>query len=96
MHTTVIKLKNGETHAGNLHMFCPCESYISIGEWDEQDRLKYNKYDIRDMESAVTLGERISISKIGDQDEIQRAREWLADGRKYGWEGTPKEKFTWE
>lgn len=96
MHTTVITLKNGEKHGGNLQMFRPCESYISILEWDDNDSAKVVKYDINDMESAVTLGERISINKIGDQDEIARARKDLADGRRYGWEGYPKDKFKWE
>ena len=96
MHTTVITLKNGEKHSGNLELFRPCESYISIREWDDNDKCKINKYDLNDIASAFTLGERISINQIGDQDEVERAREWLADGRKYGWEGTPKEKFAWE
>ena len=96
MHTTVIKLKNGETHSGNLEMFRPCESFISIREWLDDNTCQINKYDLDDIESAVTLGERISINKIGDQDELQRAREDLADGRNYGWAGYPKERFKWE
>jgi len=96
MHVTKIVLKNGEEHSGILQMFRPKESYMSILEYDDKDVGTIQKYDFHDIKSAVTIGERIDIRTIGDQDEVQRARNDLVEGRKNKWEGYPKKKFNWE
>lgn len=43
------------------------------------------KLNFKDMVSATTEGERIGHGKVGTQDEIQRAKSYLKEARKYGW-----------
>jgi hypothetical protein len=73
MHDTVVKMKDGRKFIGGIWTFKPTEGFLTLIGIDETLYFK-------DMESAVTYGERLSVSKIGDQDEIERAK-------KYGWDG---------
>ncbi len=82
MHTTIIKLKNGDRFEGPIERFRPKEGYLTL--------LGYNRalyFD--DMVSAVTIGERVGVirdedgkiigSKIEDVDELARAKDMLRE-----------------
>lgn len=92
MHTTIVKTKDGKDYCGYIQLYRPEYSFMTLMVGNELVKLDFN-----DMESAVTLGERVSINEIADQDEIQRAKKFLADSRKYGWrDDCPKELYAWE
>jgi len=81
MHTTIIKTKDGKELSGSLEVFKPEEGWMFVTICGEGCK----KFYFDDLISAVTKGERLSVSKIGDCDEIERARKYLTDGRKFGW-----------
>jgi len=84
MHTTKVEMKDGEVLYGVLWDFRPEEGWMKLVGCEDNgpdevpgDRVLY----FRDMKSAVTLGQRVALNKIEDQDEIARAKE-------FGWDGT--------
>ena len=94
MHTTIVKLKNGETYSGSIEKFRPSFGWFTLFEYER-------KFYFDECESVVTPNERIDINTPdGMQDEILRAKKNLDKGRKYGWEQDgklyPVEKFEWE
>jgi len=91
MHNTTIITKSGEIYNGPIWVWRPQENWFSI-LWENNEEV----FSFDDVKSVITYGERMSINKIGDQDELQRARKMLARGRKYRWKGYPSEKFQWE
>jgi hypothetical protein len=91
MHITEIQTKCGQKFSGVIEKWRPQFNWFSIVDGDGLRSFSFD-----DVKSVVTKGERISINEIGDQDEIERARKYLADGRKFGWNGVPEEKFAWE
>jgi hypothetical protein len=95
MHITVIETKDGRKFVGFLRMWRPWENWLSIVDPD-LDGGKETRVSFDDIVSAVTRNERIDIHKTGDEDELERARQDLAVGRKLNWEGYPKEKYKWE
>ena len=80
MHITIIKTKDGKEYCGFIMVFRPEEGWVSIVDGDE-----LRKFNFGDLISAITKGERLSINKIGDCDEIERARKYMRDGREFGW-----------
>lgn len=82
MHDTIVKMKDGREFIGPLWYFRPKEGWISLVldpahyDHDIPERIY-----LRDVESAITKGERISINKIGDEDELERAKQKGWDGR---------------
>lgn len=76
MHDCLVKMKDGTTWCGPINLFRPKEGWMSLMGEDAQEKLFF-----RDMLSAVTKGERVCVSKIGDQDEIARARNDGWDGK---------------
>lgn len=91
MHITTIITKDGKKYNSVLWTFRPAQNFFTIID-NNQDR----KFSFDEVKSVITKGERISVNKIGDIDEIERARKFLKDGRKFKWSGIPKEKFDWE
>jgi hypothetical protein len=87
MHSTIIELKNGKRVCGPLWTFRPKEGWLELAAMDDEDLASIGNTEhpgriyLRDIVSAVTKGERISIGVIGDCDELARARE-------QGWDGT--------
>jgi hypothetical protein len=77
MHVTVVRTKKGEVVEGYLWNFKPDEGYLTLVPFEEGDEQRFN---FADLESAVTKEERISITQIGDDD-------LLAKARKLGWKG---------
>ncbi len=77
MHNTLITMKDGRRFCGPMWEFYPDEGWMSIPA-DERapDRIYF-----RDMESAVTKGDRVAVGVIQDVDELERAR-------RQGWDGT--------
>lgn len=104
MHITIIKLNNGMEITGFIDKYRPQDGWMSLMKGAcirDKENVSFDSdkpYMIyfKDMISAVTKDERLSINHIGDQDEIARAKYDLAQGRMYGWEGYPLEKFEWE
>ena len=91
MHITIIKTKDGKEYSGFIMVFRPEEGWVSIVDGDN-----LRKFDFDDLASAVTKGERLSISKIGDDDEIEKARRYLKDGRKFNWFNKDIPVMKWE
>jgi hypothetical protein len=91
MHTTVVKMKDGRSIAAPVELFRPIEGYMTLFGSDE-------KLMFKDIESAITENERISINKIGDDDLLARARRHMEKARMFGWDGmTPNSpKQEWE
>lgn len=81
MHNTKVTMKDGRVFDAPIHFFRPVEGYMTLMGHEE---ILYFK----DMVSATTEGERISYGKVGTQDEIQRAKKYLQDARKFNWHGT--------
>jgi len=98
MHNTIVKTKDGKEYSGVLWTFRPSFNWFTIIDND-----KTRKFSFDDVESVITKGERVSINSPlegEDQDEIERARKNLKDGRKYKWtqddKPYPERKFAWE
>lgn len=87
MNQTVVVTKDGERYQGTVWYFRPPEGFISLRSYDEQAqdwvevRLRFD-----DISSAVTLGERVGINRIEDTDDLERARRYMRNARKYGWD----------
>lgn len=72
MHLTHIVLKDGREFSSPIQEIKLDKenfenSYIKLFDYDE-------KFYVKDMQSAITEKDRISINKIGDVDEIKRMR----------------------
>ncbi len=80
MHITTVTMKDGRVLSNPLELFRPKDGYLKLFEVDE---LLYFK----DMESAITAGERLSATKIGDDDEIERARRYMRVCRQMAMDG---------
>lgn len=96
MHNTKVILKNGEELNGPMWYFRPTEGWFSIIVENEEKKINFS-----DVTSALTgtpeNPERISINKLGVMDELERAKKYLRDARKYHWnidENFPR--FDWE
>lgn len=74
-------MQDGRVFEGPIWSYRPEEGYLTL----VLDPSLYpdvpEKLFFRDMKSAITKGERISINQIGDRDEIQRAKHDGWDGR---------------
>jgi len=95
MHITEVKTKDGKEFSGVLWEFKPVKNYFTIIDGDDSIKFSFD-----DVESVITKGERISNGIIGDQDEIERARQYLIKSREYssklGWDDAPIKKYDWE
>lgn len=91
MALTKVVTKDGKQYNGPIEMWRPEQNWFSI-VWADREKV----FSFDDVESAITYGDRINVREIGDRDELERARKDLKDGRTYGWEGYPSEKFSWE
>jgi multimeric flavodoxin WrbA len=76
MHMTKIVMKDGRIFSGPIYGYSYTEGWLHVIDETAPDKIYF-----RDMKSAITPGERLSINTIGDDDELQKAR----DG---GWNGT--------
>lgn len=74
MHDTIVVMKDGTKISSPIYMWRPQEGWFSL--FDHIDKIW-----LRDVKSAVTENQRINIKTIGDQDELERAREdgWSGD-----------------
>lgn len=75
MHDTKVVLKDGTEHQAPLWEFRPQDGYLRLAGHEEP--LWFS-----DIQSAVTAGDR-----QGDVDELDRARQFMRDARKYNWYG---------
>lgn len=86
MHITYVTLKDGRKLSGPIWLFRPALGFFTIIEDDGEVRIN-----LSDVASATTgtpdNPERISINKLGVQDELERARKHMKDAREYGWDG---------
>lgn len=82
-------MKDGRVYHGILWMWRPEEGWFQLAAADEQNAP--DKFWFRDVESAVTEGQRVGVirdefgkvigPKIVDEDEIERARNQGWDGK---------------
>lgn len=86
MHNTTVTMKDGRVFSSPIYIFRPCSGYLTLFH------IKETLY-FEDMISAITENVRPGETN----DEIQRARNYLRDARKYGWHGmdknTPKQEW---
>lgn len=75
MHVTEIETKNGEKISGPLAELNYTDHFIQLGG-NEIRKVKFSE-----IKSAKTLGQRISVKEIGDQDLLEKIRYEL--GRYY-------------
>lgn len=78
MHDTRVEMKDGRVFHGPIWEFRPKEGYLTLtsDDPDMPERLHF-----KDMKSAVTKDQRMTVTNIGDCDELQRAREqgWVEE-----------------
>jgi hypothetical protein len=82
--------KDGKEHTGILWTWHPDENRMSILDGGEI------VFSFDEIESATTYNVHISINQVGDVDELERARKYMADGREHGWFKKEMPKFNWE
>lgn len=70
MHNTEVKMKDGREFCGPIWKWRPSEGWFSI--WS--DETAPERIYFRDVESAITRGDRNRHGVIGDLDELERAR----------------------
>jgi hypothetical protein len=78
MHDTLVKMKDGRTFCGPIAMFRPKEGWFSVIDERSPEQIPF-----REVASAVTKDQRCRVGQagIGDEDELERARQ-------QGWDGT--------
>ena len=91
MHDTRVELKDGRIFCAPLLKWAPSSGWMTLFGIEE-------KLYFKDMVSAVTEGVRSRNGKPLEQaDEIERARKYMQDSRKYGWNDmtpdTPKQEW---
>jgi hypothetical protein len=82
MHDTLVVMKDGRKFCGPIWEWRPTDGYFTISDFDE-GRTEATRIELKDVESAVTKGQRVSIKSPPegeDQDELVRAK-------RDGWEG---------
>jgi hypothetical protein len=85
MHVTTVKTKDGKTFKGVLWTFKPEQGYMTLfGIYEHKIRFD-------NIVSATTEGERITVNKIGTQDELGRAKKLMKEAREFNWFGMNKD-----
>lgn len=85
MHVTTVKTKDGKTFKGVLWTFKPEQGYMTlVGIYEHKIRFD-------NIVSATTEGERITVNKIGTQDELGRAKKLMKEAREFNWFGMNKD-----
>lgn len=75
MHITTVTMKDGRVFEGPIWVFRPVDGWLTLSCDDAPDIIY-----LRDIESAITEHERISVSLTNVRvDELEQAR-------KYGWD----------
>lgn len=77
MHTTTIVTGDNKSYSGPIVRFAPAENLISI---TDDVTGKVLKFQLSTLKSAITNGDRISCNKIGNCDELERAKNYLKRG----------------
>lgn len=91
MHNTIATLKNGKKISGPIMKWRPEEGWFTLADNDRDCRIRFNQ-----CKSIVTPGERIGPGKLGEDDDLARAREHMKDGRRLGWFKKTVPKMKWE
>jgi len=82
MHDTRVEMVDGRVFIGPIYLFRPELGFMTlIIDPSHYDYEVPEKFFFRDMRSATTENQRITISRTSTEDELQRAR-------KQGWDGT--------
>lgn len=74
MHETVVELKDGRVICGYIYEKRSQDGYITLMAADPEE-FSGQRLLMEDMESCITKGERISVNKIGDYDELEDWRQ---------------------
>lgn len=77
MHTTKVVLKDGEVISGVMVKWRPQEGWFSLGAIAIGAPVR--KIQFEDVESAVTFGQRVSLGKVEDRDELKRYKEQVEE-----------------
>ena len=81
MHLTTVILKNGEAFSGFIKRVRPLEGYILL-DVENNGIQTDRKVLLKDAQSIITEGERISVSnRYANEDEMARMRQ-------LGWDGS--------
>lgn len=83
MHDTKVVMKDGTLHIGPIYLFRPEEGFMTLvlNEKDYPEGQMPERLFFRDMASATTENQRVTVSRTSTEDELQRARE-------SGWDGS--------
>lgn len=79
MHEAVVRMCNGDTWCGGIWTWRPKEGWLSLSG-DPRDAGP-EKIFLREIDSAVNRGQRVSVDKVEDVDLLSKARA-------EGWDGT--------
>jgi hypothetical protein len=82
MHDTNVVMKDGRKYSGPIWKWRPKEGYFTVIDYSASD--EPTRIELNEVESAKTLGERVSINSPPEgeeQDELERARRdgWTDD-----------------
>jgi hypothetical protein len=91
MHNTTVLHKDGRKIIGILYLFRPESNFFEISTNNDLVRFTFDE-----VASVITEGERISYGVTGDMDEVERARKYMLDARKYGWINANTPVMDWE
>lgn len=91
MPTTVVVTKDGKRYEGSVWYFKPADGYMTLARWGdnvkEGDPIEL-KIMLKDIDTATTLSGRTGVGvNIDDEDLMEKARKYMVDARKYGWDG---------
>lgn len=86
MHDTRIELRDGRVLEAPLWQL-----KLNLQDFEEStlQLVDHDPIAIKDIESAITFGERISLLEIGDVDELSRIRSlWEWEKKNHGFDDT--------
>jgi len=72
MHTTKVVLKTGLRYEGWIVTWRPVQGYLVMNNAEANELIMIK---FAEAKSIVTLGQRVNINLIEDQDELERARQ---------------------
>lgn len=91
MHITRVLTKFGATFRGYLTQFKPDKNFFLLSVAGEEKKFSFDN-----VLAVVTEGERLPGGKIGDLDELDRARNYLIEGRAKDWFTPAPPRMDWE
>jgi hypothetical protein len=78
MNYTTVKLTSGVTLYGPIWEYRPKDGWFAISDVETQRMVVVH---LKDVTEAITKNQFLTATKVGDRDEVQRAKD-------EGWDGT--------